>query len=129
MITVQITPPVGASREEQLKRDQVKIGRSPENDIAIHDPSVSRLHATIERTADGFLIQDLGSRNGVMVNGQRIQMPTRITEGDEIQLGDVTLKLRGGPDVTLTDVPFGGRVDTTTVIAYEPLPEGASPLH
>jgi phosphoserine phosphatase RsbU/P len=128
MITVQITPPVGATREEQLKRDQVRIGRSPENDIAIHDPSVSRLHATIERTPEGFLIQDLGSRNGVMVNGQRIQTPTRITEGDEIQLGDVTLKLRGGPDVTLTDAPFGGRVDTTTVIAYEPPPEGAGPL-
>ncbi len=78
--------------------------------------------------AEGFLIQDLGSRNGVMVNGQRIQTPTRITEGDEIQLGDVTLKLRGGPDVTLTDAPFGGRVDTTTVIAYEPPPEGAGPL-
>ncbi|HWN81378.1 MAG TPA: FHA domain-containing protein, partial [Candidatus Udaeobacter sp.] len=119
MITLQITPPIGLAHEEQLDRDQVRIGRSPENDVAIQDPSVSRLHATIERTREGFLIQDLGSRNGVMVNGQRIERPTVITEADEVQLGDVILKLRSGPDVTLTDAPIGNQVDTTTIIAYE----------
>ena len=119
MITLQITPPIGLAHEEQLDRDQVRIGRSPENDVAIQDPSVSRLHASIERTRDGFMIQDLGSRNGVMVNGQRIGGPTLITEQDEVQLGDVILKLRSGPDVTLTDAPIGNQVDTTTIIAYE----------
>jgi serine phosphatase RsbU (regulator of sigma subunit) len=125
MITLQITPPIGAAHEEQLDRDQVRIGRSPENDLAIADPSVSRLHATIERTRDGFTIQDLGSRNGVMVNGQRIAGPTVITERDEVQLGDVILKLRSGPDVTLTDAPLGNQVDTTTIIAYEPSEDDA----
>ena len=96
MITLQITPPIGLAHEEQLDRDQVRIGRSPENDVAIQDPSVSRLHASIERTRDGFMIQDLGSRNGVMVNGRRIGGPTLITEQDEVQLGDVILKLRTG---------------------------------
>jgi serine phosphatase RsbU (regulator of sigma subunit) len=127
MITLQITPPIGAAHEEQLDRDQVRIGRSPENDVAIADPSVSRQHAAIERTRDGFTIQDLGSRNGVMVNGQRIEGPTVITERDEVQLGDVILKLRSGPDVTLTDAPLGNQVDTTTIIAYE-LSEDDAPL-
>jgi phosphoserine phosphatase RsbU/P len=119
MITLQITPPVGPAHEERVDREKVRIGRSPENDVAIQDPSVSRLHATIERTRDGFLIQDLGSRNGVIVNGQRIAGPTSISERDEVQLGDVILKLQSGPDVTLTDAPMGNQVDTTTIIAYE----------
>ena len=119
MATLEIILPSGPAREEPLPTARVRIGRSPENDIAIPDPSVSRVHATLEPTAGGFIVSDLGSRNGVLVNGERISGPTRIGWKDEIGLGDVILKLKGEADVTLTDAPFQGRTDTT-VIAYEP---------
>ena len=119
MATLQIIPLAGTPREEPLRGEQVCIGRSPDSDISISDPSVSREHARIEQTAGGFVIHDLGSRNGVVVNGQRIAGSTPIGLTDEIQLGDVTLKLISGPEVTLTESPFEGPVDTT-VIAYDP---------
>ncbi len=118
MATLQIIPLAGPPRDEPLAGARVRIGRSPENDIAIADPSVSRHHATIEQSPEGFLIRDLDSRNGVVVNGRRIDGPTRIGVKDDIQLGDVTLRLITGPEVTLTDVPFGAA--DTMVLAYDP---------
>jgi serine phosphatase RsbU (regulator of sigma subunit) len=119
MITLQIVPLVGTPREEPLRGGPVRIGRSPDNDIAISDPSVSREHARLDQTPSGYVIHDLGSRNGVVVNGRRIERPTPVTLSDEIQLGDVTLKLIDGPEVTLTESTFEGPVDTT-FIAYDP---------
>ncbi len=118
MIALKIIPLDGAPREEQFRSEHIRIGRSPENDLTIHDQSVSRLHAGIEHKGGSFIISDLGSRNGVVVNGVRIQGPMRIGPDDEIRLGDVTLRLVApGPDVTLAE-PFSGKVDTT-VLAHE----------
>jgi len=109
MISLKIIPLDGAPREEQFRSEQIRIGRSPENDLTIHDQSVSRVHAGIEHKGGTFVIADLGSRNGVVVNGVRIQSPTKIGPDDEIRLGDVTLRLvTPGPDVTLAE-PFSAR--------------------
>jgi serine phosphatase RsbU (regulator of sigma subunit) len=116
--TLQIIPLGGAPREETLQGPAVRIGRGPENEISIADPSVSRHHAILEATTDGYTIRDLGSRNGVLINGRRIDGPTRIGAQDDIQLGDVTLKLLSRPEVTLTDLPLE-RTDTT-YISYNP---------
>ncbi len=120
MIALKIIPLDGAPREEPVRAEKVRIGRSPDNDITIHDQSVSRVHASLEQAPGGHVvIEDLGSRNGVLVNGERIQGPTRVTSTDEVRLGDVTLRLiAAGPDVTISDDPFQGKVDTT-VLAYE----------
>ena len=118
MATLQIIPLGGVPRQEPVTGPAVRIGRGLENEISISDPSVSRHHAILEATTGGYTIRDLGSRNGVLVNGRRIDGPTRIGVQDEIQLGDVTLKLQGGPEVTLTDAPLG-RTDTT-FMAYDP---------
>ncbi len=119
MIALKIIPLDGMPREEPLHSPHTRIGRSPENDISINDLSVSRVHAGLEQTPQGFVITDLGSRNGVIVNGQRIEGPHRIGPADEIRLGDVTLRLvTAGPEVTIADDPFPGRADTT-VLAYD----------
>ena len=57
------------------------------------DRSVSRRHARIERVGGGFAIEDLGSLNGVRVNGQRVPR-TLLADGDEITLGEVRLRFR-----------------------------------
>jgi hypothetical protein len=64
------------------------IGRSRECDIVLQDSNVSRRHAEIRPTGgDGWTITDLGSTNGVKVNGRRIQGAQSLKRGDVIELG------------------------------------------
>ena len=62
------------------------LGRSVENDISLDDITVSRRHAVVEHTAEGFLVHDNGSLNGTYVNSHRITT-TQLHHGDEIQVG------------------------------------------
>jgi hypothetical protein len=76
------------------------IGRGPECDIRVRSGSVSRLHARITTGPAGATIEDLGSKNGTVVGGQRIAQPTPVSSGDVITLGNVSLTLQ--QDTTLT---------------------------
>jgi SARP family transcriptional regulator, regulator of embCAB operon len=71
-----------------LQLATTRIGRLPDNDIALPDPSVSRHHAVIIETGTNFVIVDLRSANGVRVHGERIRLPTTLNEGDYFQLGN-----------------------------------------
>ncbi|MBX7195370.1 MAG: FHA domain-containing protein [Sandaracinaceae bacterium] len=63
------------------------IGRSSACSLALDDALVSRRHASIEPRADGLYVEDLGSRNGVLVNGQRIEQPRRLAHLDRVTVG------------------------------------------
>ena len=63
------------------------IGRSAECQLSLDDPLVSRRHALLLVGDDEVLIEDAGSRNGVLVNGQRIPGRTRLGEGDRVTIG------------------------------------------
>ncbi|HEY7966139.1 MAG TPA: DUF3662 and FHA domain-containing protein [Solirubrobacteraceae bacterium] len=67
------------------------IGRSPDCDIVIAVNEVSRRHAQVTPDADGWILTDLGSTNGVRLNGRPIGVPTRLADGDVIELGSVEL--------------------------------------
>lgn len=70
-----------------LAEDKITIGREPGNAIALtQDTTVSRKHAEISKSADGFVIRDLGSSNGTFVNGARITEQA-LSPGDEVQVG------------------------------------------
>jgi adenylate cyclase len=70
------------------------IGRHPDNTLEVPDRSVSKFHAQIQRAAGGsFVLQDLGSRNGTFVAGQRIQRH-ELGDGDELVLGTVKYRFR-----------------------------------
>lgn len=73
-----------------LTGETYTLGRHKNNDIAISDPKVSSFHARIDRSADGFVLVDLGSRNGTFVNGKRIETGVLRT-GDEVRLGTARL--------------------------------------
>lgn len=69
------------------------IGRAQTARVVLDDSSVSAQHALI-RSVDGtWTIEDLGSRNGTLVNGRTITAPTPLSCGDSIQLGRVRLRL------------------------------------
>ncbi len=74
-------------QELDLAGSEVVIGRGPECQITIEDPLVSRQHARIAVRGDTALIIDLGSRNGVRVNGELIRGETPLKHNDRVRLG------------------------------------------
>lgn len=86
------------------------IGRADSSDIALADPTVSRLHAIVERYSSGWSIRDVGSANGTRVNGERITGERRLLPEDEIGIGSARLFLR------LHDI----RASTLTLGSEEP---------
>jgi pSer/pThr/pTyr-binding forkhead associated (FHA) protein len=74
----------------RLGVDPVRIGRSPENDIALnYDAKASRKHAVIKVDSGKYVIEDLGSKNGTAVNGRFITR-VALSQGDGIQIGRTT---------------------------------------
>jgi len=69
------------------------IGRDASCDLAISDMTVSRLHARLERTRDGWLLTDLTSTNGTRVNGWRVRGQVRVRAGDLVSFGDAQYSL------------------------------------
>ncbi len=69
-----------------LSKDKIQVGRSPESDIFLDDITVSRQHAVLEKTKQGFKIIDAESLNGTYVNGQRAD-DVPLENGARIQIG------------------------------------------
>jgi hypothetical protein len=74
------------------------IGRTHDCDLRIADLSVSRLHAQLDRTEDGWLLSDLGSHNGTRVNGWRVREPVPVRPGDVVQFGSATFVIHAPAD-------------------------------
>ena len=69
--------------------DTFLIGRAEESDLRIsRDKKVSRLHARIVRRAFQYIIEDMKSANGVLINGERLEAPTELRDGDRVQIGN-----------------------------------------
>jgi hypothetical protein len=74
-------------------RDGAILGRSRDCDITLNDPNVSRRHAELRPDGrGGWVIEDLGSTNGVRVNGRPISAPTPLKPGDRIALGTADVR-------------------------------------
>lgn len=70
---------------------EVVIGRSPDCDITLDDHNISRRHCLVKRSWHGFTVQDLGSRNGLTVNGKELDGPRMLRDGDELDVGGIKL--------------------------------------
>jgi hypothetical protein len=76
-------------RQIALKVGLNSIGRLPDNDVVIDDATVSRRHCAILVHSDLTIeLHDVASKNGTTINGQKIQGPTRLRDGDEIGLSE-----------------------------------------
>lgn len=73
-----------------LRRVVTTIGRLHDQAVVIDDSDVSRRHAEIRRTSEGFVIHDVGSTNGTSVNGERVASHL-LASGDEIAVGDTVI--------------------------------------
>ncbi|MGB3736399.1 MAG: DUF3662 and FHA domain-containing protein [Ilumatobacter sp.] len=68
------------------------VGRLPESTITIDDGNVSREHARIKPGTNGYVVQDLGSTNGTLVNGQRITGTRLLADGDIVSFGSTHVR-------------------------------------
>lgn len=95
------------TREFELVDNETQVGRELDNSLRLADPSVSRHHAVLRKTPEGYEVQDLGSSNGVLLNGSRIQA-ARLQDGDRLTLGQIQITF----------------VDPRPVVAEPPSPLG-----
>lgn len=95
----------GAGQLVPLRQGSITLGRSSTSDLRLQHASISRRHAQLTRRGNGFMVRDLGSQNGTFVNRIRIKGEVEIRPGDELSLGNATLRVRGagaGPTVSTT---------------------------
>jgi DNA-binding winged helix-turn-helix (wHTH) protein len=98
---------VWGRRVVKLSRGEHIVGRDRAAAIQIDDATVSRRHASITISADAVLLEDLHSKNGTFVGGERLTGPTALNDGDQIRFGSVLVRIRavggGGSTETLID--------------------------
>ena len=78
-----------------MVREEITIGRQDGNTIRLTERNVSRRHARLFKDNGNLVIEDLGSYNGVRVNGEKVSSPTAIKEGDLVEIGDYDLGVQG----------------------------------
>lgn len=86
---------VGSKRRPYpLAKDALSIGRLDSCDIVLSDTGVSRKHAEVRREGDEWVIVDLNSTNGTIVNGKTVRRH-RLAQGDRIEVGETTIEYHG----------------------------------
>jgi hypothetical protein len=98
-----LTPDGAPDNVYPLLDSAYTLGRAPDNAIAISDGSVSSHHARILRTAEGFILEDLQSRNGTFVNGEQVTDKRLLTDGDLIRLGKIIMTFNVAKEVKTGD--------------------------
>ncbi|MFI5307357.1 MAG: FHA domain-containing protein [Polyangiales bacterium] len=93
MLKLVISDNEGTTTVVPLARDEISIGRKEGNTIRLTERNISRAHCKLQRQNGGFLVRDLRSYNGVLVNGQRVVGELQVKAGDEMRIGDYTLLL------------------------------------
>ena len=85
----------GVASEHQLVGERTMVGRAKGCDLCFpFNEEISRLHASIVATDEGWMIEDVTSRSGTFVNGERILEPLPLHDGDEITIGTLQLTLK-----------------------------------
>ncbi len=104
MAEMIISLPDGRTLRHALGTAPVTIGRDAGCDIPTDDPSTSRRHARISLTAEGYVVEDLGSKNGTLVNEKPCKAVVPLTDGDFILLGATAIRFQHVPVKTASSV-------------------------
>jgi DNA-binding winged helix-turn-helix (wHTH) protein len=94
---------VWEARQISLAEGANMLGRAPDAGVWIDALGVSRNHARITVAGQDATVEDLGSKNGTFVRGERITSPYRLADGDQIRLGSVVITFRVPAPVGSTD--------------------------
>jgi pSer/pThr/pTyr-binding forkhead associated (FHA) protein len=94
-----------SGQEHPLQKAVTRMGRALENEIVILDKRSSREHAVVRRDGRKSILEDLGSTNGTYLNGERLQHPVPLRDGDQVRVGDVAFVFHD-PEGTSVETPF-----------------------
>ena len=78
-----------------IQKERTVVGRLPECDVVVDDPGASRHHAEIRRVGPAYVVTDLGSTNGTLVNDAAVTEQA-LADGDRITIGNTVLEFRRG---------------------------------
>lgn len=94
---ILVTSPKGHTRAVPLEASSVSLGRAPDNDLPFpDDDGLSRRHLIISPEEGRWILKDLGSKNGTLINGARIGDRHVLQPGDRISASSVTITFSGG---------------------------------
>jgi len=94
-IRLRVTPPIGEPFEHLCEADTLVVGRSSKADLVLSDRFLSRQHARFFREGDGWVVEDLGSRNTTLLNGRPLATPARLSTGDLVKLSETVISIEG----------------------------------
>jgi hypothetical protein len=86
--------PEGRPSVVTLNGAEVSFGRSSDSTVVLDDPYVSDRHARVYLEGDDWLISDLGSTNGTLLNQTKVTVPTPIAAGDQVRIGRTVVEVR-----------------------------------
>ena len=110
--------PVADGRPVVLDKAVIFFGRHPECDVVLNrSRKVSRKHCCVAQVNHQIVVRDLGSMNGVMVNGQRLRKQAPLSVGDELIIGDVAYVLREGKPPAPKAEAANGHAAATPIVA------------
>lgn len=104
----------GAQRFRLAAGATLVVGRAPQSDVIVADPSVSRRHAELAAQGDAFTVRDLGSANGILVNGER-RADSPLASGDVVTFGAVAFRAVADDAPPADELPAGAAVRALTV--------------
>jgi predicted component of type VI protein secretion system len=113
----------------ELSEGQFAVGRNASCQLSLDDPLVSRRHAILNVAKDGVSIEDLKSRNGVLVNGRRIEDACPLRGGDKITIGSqemMLVEVRSGPAAHITAGGMAKMTLSKLEAALQAVPEDQS---
>jgi serine phosphatase RsbU (regulator of sigma subunit) len=115
--------PQDKPREIPLRGTRLRIGRSKDNDLTIPDPMLSRHHAELVFGEEGWVLRDLGSRNGTILNDRQVMAPTPLVRGDAIKFGHTQLVFGTPGDTAITISGESPTARTLHALDATPSPE------
>jgi len=108
VLRLRILLPDGRPLEREFEQGSILIGRSSKADLSLPDRSLSREHARLFKSEDGWVVEDLGSRNGTFINGQPVRRPAAVKAGDALTLGSLAVTVGGDrPTAQVEDSDLG----------------------
>jgi phosphoserine phosphatase RsbU/P len=110
---LHITPAEGPPFDHTLQGDSLVVGRAAEAGLSIADPFLSRRHSRLFRKGTGLFVEDLGSRNGTLLNGKKVLASTKVRPGDVIRVSNSTIRISAGESVAPRTVTPDDALDGT----------------
>jgi predicted component of type VI protein secretion system len=107
----------------------IVVGRHPQCDARLDSLRVSRHHCCMTQDKGEVVVRDLGSTNGIRINGQRVEMG-RLRPGDELSIAHIRYRLDNGQahEATLADGVSSSASSAEAVAAFSPSPPADSPI-